>query len=922
MRKVNKVRRLRLETLEQRALLSASPNTSTVTFEDLGASLPVESYWNGSDSSGGFTSGDVDFNNNYNAAWSSWDGWAYSNMTDTTSPGYTNQYSAYSGSGAAASTTYAVAYASVWAAPPSVSLPAHSGLGIESLQVTNTTYAALSMLQGDAVGRRFGYLDANDDGDYDDVGDYNGSYADWFMLTITGKDAADASLGQIDVYLADYRFADSGEDYVLDDWISVDLTPLGGAQTLEFSLSSSDVGDWGMNTPAYFAADNITLYDPRVCNFEDVGAALTAESHYHGGTDGDYVFESGQLSFDHHVGWSGSYWDQWTYSNHTDTTTAGYTNQFSAYLTAPNPANTYAVAFSGMSGGMAGSEVTLDAPAGLSFESIDVTNTTYAALSMLDGDDFASPFGWFDANDDGDYSDPGDYTGAYPDWFLLTVEGHEGIDGTGDSVGTVDFYLADYRFEDDAQDYVIDDWTTIDLTSLKDARSLVFTLTSSDVGTWGMNTPAYFAADNITVYQSQVVSLDASESSDVITFTTNATQHVVTINGTPHTFDRAQQIDFLLDGLDGTDQITIYGTDGNEEVVLQPGSVDVDGPGYSIHAVNVETIHVDAGTGDNDRVTLSGSTGSNRLYSYADYATLADSTRSYSFRAEGFDTVTAEAPGSGRDYAFLYDSPQDDLLDADPAQVVFTRSVDTVDETVTTADGFQRIYVYATQDGNDTAELTGSDTARNRFYGYADYSILTESRRSFYFYARGFDDVTASSPSSVSTYAYLYDSSDVDSLSATPGSATMDRADTWSDTTAAGFKRVYAYSSRGGADTATLTGSSTGGNRYRGYPTYSTLTDTARSFYHYARGFSTVTAIGSQTDTSSDRAYLYDSNGADTLVGSGNSAILKDTAEATYQIEALYFDLVYARSSDGAANDTLAVDEALLAYELIRSGTW
>ena len=33
------------------------------------------------------------------------------------------------------------------------------------------------------------------------------------------------------------------------------------------------------------------------------------------------------------------------------------------------------------------------------------------------------------------------------------------------------------------------------------------------------------------------------------------------------------------------------------------------------------------------------------------------------------DAVTVEAPGSGRDYAFLYDSPAGDVLVADPAEV-------------------------------------------------------------------------------------------------------------------------------------------------------------------------------------------------------------------------------------------------------------
>jgi hypothetical protein len=403
---------------------------------------------------------------------------------------------------------------------------------------------------------------------------------------------------------------------------------------------------------------------------------------------------------------------------------------------------------------------------------------------------------------------------------------------------------------------------------------------------------------------------------------------VATINGTSHVFERSGQTDFLIDGLDGSDQIMIFGTDGNEEVTLQPGSVHLTGPGYTITAVHVETIHVDAGTGDNDRVTLNGSTGSNRLYSYADYTTLSDSPRSYSFRVEGFDAVTVDARENGRDYAYLYDGPENDVLDATPDQVILTRNDGATDETTTTATGFQRVYVYATGGGIDTVTLAGAEDAANRFYGHADYSIFTDARRSFYFYARGFGTVTADSPGSGATYAYLYDSPDVDSLIASPASATMNRADPWSDTTAAGFARVYAYSTVGGDDTATLNGSATGGSQYRGYPAYSTLTDTVRSFYHYVRGFHSVTAVGSEDDASSDRAYLYDSPGDDTfddafLEGDKYQGGSLTDAAGTYVNWVKYFDLVYARSSDRDTDDTIAVDnEELLAYRLIRSGTW
>lgn len=401
--------------------------------------------------------------------------------------------------------------------------------------------------------------------------------------------------------------------------------------------------------------------------------------------------------------------------------------------------------------------------------------------------------------------------------------------------------------------------------------------------------------------------------------------HRVDINGAVTTYSPADHAAIHIDGLGGNDRITITGTAGDDEATLRPNSVDVLGSGYAIYGVNVETIVVDGGVGTDDEATLTGSDNSNRLYSYAEYSRLFDSPRTFSHRVDGFEVLTINSAGGGRDYAYLYDSPGKDELNATPESVQLVRPNGSSIRTVT---GFERVYAYASNGGNDSASLTGSATTRNRLYGYADYSILTESRRSFYFYARGFDTVAANSPGSGYTYAYLHDSSGNDTLEATPRYATMNRPDTWPDTTATGFLRVYAYSTRGGNDTATLTGSATGGNYYRGYPTYSTMTDLGQSFYYYARGFNSVTATGSQSDTSTDRAYLYDSSGDDTFTaafqenGKHQGACLTDTA-GSYENLVKYFDLVYARSSDRDTEDTIAVtDEEQLAYRLIRSGTW
>ncbi len=216
----------------------STANADIATFEDL--SLPPESYWNGSDESGGFTSGSAYFSNNYDSAWASWDGFSYSNITDTTTAGMAAQYNAITGAGQGNSANYAIGYAG-WAPLPTITLDTADV--VEGLYVTNNNYVCYAMLDGDAFSKKFGGDSGND--------------LDWFMLTITGKDVDGVVTGTVDFYLADYRFADNSADYIVNTWQYVDLTSLGAVQSLEFSLSSSDVGDWGMNTPAYFAIDSL-----------------------------------------------------------------------------------------------------------------------------------------------------------------------------------------------------------------------------------------------------------------------------------------------------------------------------------------------------------------------------------------------------------------------------------------------------------------------------------------------------------------------------------------------------------------------------------------------------------------------------------------------------------------------------------------
>lgn len=217
---------------------------TVVTFDDL--TLTPNTHWDGSDSTLGFTSEGVYFENSYDFDWDYWSGgFIYSSSTDVTTAGYTNDFSAYTGTGGNGSQNYAINYGGT-------AIDFGTEKVLSSIQLTNTTYAALSMRDGDMFGKQFGSAN-NAQGNPDGT---NGE--DWFRLLIIGKDAQSTVTDTVIFYLADYRFANNTEDYIIDTWQTVDLTALGEVQFLEFELESSDQNAQGILTPAYFALDNIT----------------------------------------------------------------------------------------------------------------------------------------------------------------------------------------------------------------------------------------------------------------------------------------------------------------------------------------------------------------------------------------------------------------------------------------------------------------------------------------------------------------------------------------------------------------------------------------------------------------------------------------------------------------------------------------
>ncbi|MBN2613833.1 MAG: DUF4465 domain-containing protein [Bacteroidales bacterium] len=241
------------QSVTEKIIVGVQPKISgsyaVTDFEDL--TLAEESYWNGSDGSGGFVSGLVKFGNNYSGGF--WDGWTYSNTSDVTTSGYTNQYSAITGAGfdtiASEGKNYGVAYVSTdWVTTEAIPLPSTFSDGsahhVKGFYLTNSTYASLSMEQGDWVAKKFGGVDGND--------------PDYLKLLVWGKNNG-VETDTVEFYLANYRFIDNSKDYIVKTWQWIELSSLGEIDTLLFNLSSSDVGTWGINTPMYFNVDNIYI---------------------------------------------------------------------------------------------------------------------------------------------------------------------------------------------------------------------------------------------------------------------------------------------------------------------------------------------------------------------------------------------------------------------------------------------------------------------------------------------------------------------------------------------------------------------------------------------------------------------------------------------------------------------------------------
>lgn len=219
---------------------------------------------------GTFTTGGVSLINQYGLTYGNWSGFAYSNEHDTASEGWTNQFSVYAGA-AHSGSNFGVGFGyhdltanqtgnepfnplniAHLEGLPYFTLP--DGAAIQAMYVANTTYTALSLINGDSFARPM------------EVGD-------WYKLSAYGTDASgnilrDAS-GNARAVDLDLAYWNAGESrFVANQWLYMDLSTLADAERIYFNVSGTITGLYGLNTPGYFALDDVTY---------TVGAAAVPE---------------------------------------------------------------------------------------------------------------------------------------------------------------------------------------------------------------------------------------------------------------------------------------------------------------------------------------------------------------------------------------------------------------------------------------------------------------------------------------------------------------------------------------------------------------------------------------------------------------------------------------------------------------------
>lgn len=185
----------------------------------------------------GYESDAFEFEYFYNEEYAYWGGFVQSKVKDSNPANglFANQYAVYNDS-AASGDSFLLYYYDAYNEPCDIRIKSGARLADVKLNLTTYTYASITNEDINDFARAF------TDGDYLKV----------VFTAMKGNDV----IGVAECYVVDFR---DGKREMATSWNSYSLADLGeGYNRVRVTIETTDVGEWGANTPLYIAMDDLS----------------------------------------------------------------------------------------------------------------------------------------------------------------------------------------------------------------------------------------------------------------------------------------------------------------------------------------------------------------------------------------------------------------------------------------------------------------------------------------------------------------------------------------------------------------------------------------------------------------------------------------------------------------------------------------
>ena len=190
------------------------------------------------DYSYGYQNDHLEFEYFYNEEYAYWGGFAQSRVKDADAANglFANQYAVYN-EAAASGDSFLIYYYDSYNEPCDIVVK-QQGVSLRDVMLNLTTYTYAS-ITNEAIND---FARVFVDGDY-------------LKVVFTGMRGNEAT-GVVECYVVDYR---DGKREMTTEWTKFSLANLGeGYDRVSVTIETTDVGEWGANTPLYIAMDNLS----------------------------------------------------------------------------------------------------------------------------------------------------------------------------------------------------------------------------------------------------------------------------------------------------------------------------------------------------------------------------------------------------------------------------------------------------------------------------------------------------------------------------------------------------------------------------------------------------------------------------------------------------------------------------------------